>query len=77
MLIVERQPLSDLSEPAIDGRDIALTHFSQKLMTEMDTWSRMPEEDVFPIYVSADQAHHNPSTDRNKLVKLNNATLVL
>jgi len=49
VLIVERQTLSDLSDPAIDGRDIALTHFSQKMLAEMDTWSRMPEDDVFPI----------------------------
>lgn len=49
VLIVERQALADLSEPTYDGRDIALTHFSQKLMTEMDSWSRMPKDEVFPI----------------------------
>lgn len=49
VLIAERQPLVELSDPAFDGRDIALTHFSHKLMTEMDIWSRMPKDDVFPI----------------------------
>jgi len=49
VLIVERQSLVELSDPAFDGRDIALTHFSQKLMTEMDSWSRMPKDEVFPI----------------------------
>ena len=32
VLIIERQPLADLSDPMFDGRDIALTHCSQKLM---------------------------------------------
>jgi len=49
VLIVERQSREQLSDPAIDGRDIALTHFSQKLLVEMDTWSRMPADEVFPI----------------------------
>lgn len=49
VLVVESQSEDVLSDPANDGRDIALTHFSQKLMMEMDTWSRMPKEDVFPI----------------------------
>ena len=49
ILVVERQTLKELSDPALDGRDIALTHYSQKLMAEMDTWSRIPEDKVFPI----------------------------
>lgn len=49
VLIVERQTSGSLSDPTIDGRDIALTHFSHKLMTDMDVWSRMPADEVFPI----------------------------
>ncbi len=49
VLIVERQSRKKLSDPAVDGRDIALTHFSQRLMEDMDSWSRMPADEVFPI----------------------------
>ncbi len=49
MLIVERQAREDLCKPAFDGRDIALTHFSQKVLAAMDAWSRMPADEIFPI----------------------------
>jgi len=49
ILLVESQSKDALSDPAIDGRDIALTHSSEKLMTAMDTWSRIPADEIFPI----------------------------
>ncbi len=49
VLVVERLSSAELAEPAYDGRDIALTHFSQRLMQEMGVWSLIPEAEVFPI----------------------------
>ncbi len=49
VLLVERQDEAELREPSFDGRDIALTHFSQKLLKNMGAWDRMPSDQVFPI----------------------------
>ena len=49
LLIVESRSDKDLADPVFDGRDIALTHFSQKVLVDMDAWSRMPAEEIHPI----------------------------
>lgn len=49
ILVVERLSAAELAKPEYDGRDIALTHFSQKLMQEMGVWSLLPATEIFPI----------------------------
>lgn len=49
VLVVERSPVEALAEPAIDGRDIALTHLSKKILTEMGVLERIPPEEIAPI----------------------------
>lgn len=49
LLVVERLSDTEIAEPAYDGRDIALTHFSQKLMQQMGVWELIPETEIFPI----------------------------
>lgn len=49
VLIIERAGTSELASPMIDGRDIALTHLSKKILTEMGVLERIPEEDIAPI----------------------------
>jgi ubiquinone biosynthesis UbiH/UbiF/VisC/COQ6 family hydroxylase len=43
--IVEKQSEVQLSEPEFDGRDIALTHLSVRLLTELGIWDRLTPED--------------------------------
>ena len=38
-----------LADPEYDGRDIALTHFSVKLLKEADVWGRIPNISKSPI----------------------------
>ncbi|KAF1050841.1 MAG: 2-octaprenylphenol hydroxylase [Stenotrophomonas maltophilia] len=47
--LIERQALSALAEPAEDGREIALTHASQRELQQLGLWSRIPVEDVSPL----------------------------
>jgi ubiquinone biosynthesis UbiH/UbiF/VisC/COQ6 family hydroxylase len=47
--LVERSPEAALAEPAFDGREIALTHTSQRLMRELDAWDRIPESEISPL----------------------------
>lgn len=48
-LIVEKSPLDLIREPSPDGREIALTHFSVKLLKELGAWSRIPSTSISPI----------------------------
>ncbi len=43
--LVERQPRAALAEPAEDGREIALTHRSQRLMADLGLWARLAEDE--------------------------------
>ena len=49
VLIVERLGHAELADPAIDGRDIALTHLSIKILKELGAWSRIPPESVSAV----------------------------
>ncbi len=47
--IVERQPLAVLEKPAFDGREIALTHRSVRLLRELGVWGRIAAHEVSPL----------------------------
>lgn len=47
--LIERQEESALAEPEFDGREIALTHASMRLLREIDVWQHLPQEAVFPL----------------------------
>ncbi len=46
IVLVERQPRAALADPADDGREIALTHRSQRLMQAFGLWDRLPDDDI-------------------------------
>jgi len=46
MALVERQPESALAEPADDGREIAITHHSRRLMQELGLWAHLREDEI-------------------------------
>lgn len=46
VLMVEKQPLASIANPSVDGRDIALTHFSKHYLGELGMWQHIPEESV-------------------------------
>ena len=47
--LVERQSEASLADPAFDGREIALTHASMRLMRELGLWQHIPEPEISPI----------------------------
>ncbi len=49
IVIIEKQSRVDLANPAIDGRDIALTHLSRKLMMKHGSWQRVGDSHISPI----------------------------
>ena len=44
--LVERQSREALADPADDGREIALTHRSQRIMSDLGLWARLPADHV-------------------------------
>ena len=44
--LVERQEEAALMAPADDGREIAITHHSQRLLRELGLWQRLHEEEI-------------------------------
>ncbi|HOO51176.1 MAG TPA: 5-demethoxyubiquinol-8 5-hydroxylase UbiM [Alphaproteobacteria bacterium] len=44
--MLERQTEKTLAKPDYDGREIALTHLSQRLMDETGMWSRIKDADI-------------------------------
>jgi len=47
--IVEMQSEAVLADPPEDGRDIALTHTSEKLMKDLGMWAHIPEDQIGTI----------------------------
>lgn len=47
--VIEKLSREQLTNPAIDGRDIALTHLSRKLMQQQGSWQRVAAEHISPI----------------------------
>jgi len=44
--VIEKQPEKALKNPAYDGREIALTHFSKRVLQKMGVWSRFSKDAV-------------------------------
>ncbi|MBV8060441.1 MAG: 5-demethoxyubiquinol-8 5-hydroxylase UbiM [Alphaproteobacteria bacterium] len=49
LCVIEKQPVEQIAQAAPDGRDIALTHTSKTLLTEMGVYAHIPAEEISPI----------------------------
>jgi ubiquinone biosynthesis UbiH/UbiF/VisC/COQ6 family hydroxylase len=47
--VLEQQPLATLQAPAYDGREIALTHRSRRILDALGIWQRFAAEDISPL----------------------------
>ncbi|UNK57093.1 5-demethoxyubiquinol-8 5-hydroxylase UbiM [Pseudoxanthomonas daejeonensis] len=50
--LVERQPQEALADPAFDGREIALTHASIRLLRELGVWPHIPDGEIHPMHAA-------------------------
>ena len=48
-LVLEQAPQASIENPAEDGRDIALTHRSRRIMGELGLWDLLPLDDIAPL----------------------------
>jgi ubiquinone biosynthesis UbiH/UbiF/VisC/COQ6 family hydroxylase len=49
LCLIEKQPQKILTNPSIDGRDIALTHSSMKILEDLSIRARVPSAEISPI----------------------------
>ncbi|MGE4569915.1 MAG: 5-demethoxyubiquinol-8 5-hydroxylase UbiM [Gammaproteobacteria bacterium] len=49
VLLVEKAPLSAIASPKLDGREIALTHQSRKVLKELGVWPLIDQDEVSPL----------------------------
>ncbi|MGG5812015.1 5-demethoxyubiquinol-8 5-hydroxylase UbiM [Falsiroseomonas sp. CW058] len=49
LVLVERSPEAAIADPAFDGREIALTHRSQRILRDLDAWGRIPADEIAPM----------------------------
>lgn len=47
--VIERQAIEALASPAFDGREIALTHASMRLLRTLGVWPHIADGDVAPV----------------------------
>ena len=47
--VIEKQSVKHLSSPSYDGREIALTHFSKKMLQNLGVWKRISSDLISPI----------------------------
>lgn len=49
VLLLESASAAELKQPKPDGRDIALTHLSRALMSELGLWQALPQKEINPL----------------------------
>lgn len=47
--VIEKLSRQELADPPIDGRDIALTHLSRRIMQQHGSWQRVDQDLISPI----------------------------
>ncbi|MDO4998322.1 MAG: 5-demethoxyubiquinol-8 5-hydroxylase UbiM [Neisseria sp.] len=47
--IIEKSPLESITQPAYDGREIALTHRSKEIMEQLGMWQRVPADEIYQL----------------------------
>lgn len=47
--VLEQAPSASLNDPPEDGRDIALTHRSRRILEALGIWERLPADEIAPL----------------------------
>ncbi len=49
IIVIEKHSTKYLSSPSYDGKEIALTHFSKKILEDLGVWNRLSSKSISPI----------------------------
>src|SRR5690625_4329035 len=70
--LIERQPLENLQDPVFDGREIALTHESRRLLQQWGLWSHIPDTEISDLRHAQVFDGPNPQYSMNVRAELGN-----
>ncbi|BFM18205.1 5-demethoxyubiquinol-8 5-hydroxylase UbiM [Maricurvus nonylphenolicus] len=60
LCLIDPQSKAELSDPPMDGRDIAMTHLSKTILMEMGVWQRFESDVVHPLCEATVQDGSSP-----------------
>lgn len=49
VVLLEQQSLTKIAKPEFDGRDIAMTHLSKTILSELGIWQNLPDNVIYQI----------------------------
>ena len=49
LALIESRPEAELAEPPYDGREIAVTHHSARLLRDLGAWAHLPAAEISPL----------------------------
>lgn len=58
--VVDTQAHEQLAAPAMDGREIAMTHLSKTILSEWNVWQRFAPEQIHPLKEATVQTGNSP-----------------
>jgi ubiquinone biosynthesis UbiH/UbiF/VisC/COQ6 family hydroxylase len=73
--VIEKGAIESFSNPAPDGRDIALTHFSKKSLEKFGAWKHIPTESISTIEEAKVLDGHSPYALHFNCNEINHDTL--
>lgn len=62
IVLLDQQSDDSLENPPVDGRDIALTHLSVRLLSDLGVWQHIPEAKISPIHEAQVMEGDSPYT---------------
>lgn len=58
--VLEQSELAHIAQPAEDGRDIALTHRSRRILEQLGIWQHIPADEIAPLRRAHVRNGHSP-----------------
>ncbi|MFL1731796.1 5-demethoxyubiquinol-8 5-hydroxylase UbiM [Moraxella oculi] len=49
IVMIDKADLTDIQDPAYDGREIALTHHSKEILQDLGVWQRFGHDEIYPL----------------------------
>ncbi|GAA5315066.1 MAG: 5-demethoxyubiquinol-8 5-hydroxylase UbiM [Candidatus Pelagadaptatus aseana] len=60
VVVIDQQSREQIANPAMDGRDIAMTHLSKTILQELNVWQRFHPEHIHPLREATVQDGDSP-----------------
>ena len=73
--VIDRQTKDNLSDPAYDGREIAITHFSRRILKDIGSWDLIDQDCISHLKEAKVLNGHSPYSLHFNFEETNQTTL--